>query len=379
MGGQSGQRTQVFPAWVSADGPASDVALSTRARLARNVQGIPFPDRAREADLRRVSELVLDAVHDSGSLPHPGGRIGKLRVIRPTHLSALADRLALVDARLASRQQVCGGRYQPIVLNDAGTLSLMVNEEDHLRMQCILPGLQPMTVLQMAQEFDALLARKIAYARTDNYGYLTSSLANVGTGLRLSVMLHLAGLAFLEEAVPVLTAAAELKISVRGLFGEGTKALGDIFQVSNETTIGFSEKEITSRIRAAAEHLIAREREARRKLVFEGKGELSRAVEEAKARLMEARALSGREAMACISVLRLGGELGFGGGLSSRAFKELLASMRLGASASAGAAAVESVGNDVKRAKLVREKLSDGLQDRSLVTSQEDMPAEAEQ
>ncbi|HUV04642.1 MAG TPA: ATP--guanido phosphotransferase [Armatimonadota bacterium] len=361
MRGESGQRAPFIPAWVSADGPASDVALSTRARLARNIEGVPFPDRASDGDLRRVTDLVLDALHDSDGLLRHGGRIGKLRVIRPTHLSASADRLALVDARLASRQQVYGGRYRPIVLNDAGTLSLMVNEEDHLRMQCILPGLQPMTALQMVQELDAFLARKIAYARADNYGYLTSSLANVGTGLRLSVMLHLAGLAFLEEAVPVLTAAAELKVSVRGLFGEGTKALGDIFQVSNETTIGFSEKEITSRIRAAAEHLVSREREARRKLGLEMRSELREAAEQARTRLMEARALSGREAMACISVLRLGAELGLGGGLSSRAFKELLASMRLGTCASAKSAAggqpVGSMADDVKRARLVREKL----------------------
>ena len=355
MRGQSGQRATFIPAWVSADGPASDVALSTRARLARNVEGIPFPDRARDADLRRVSDLVLDAVHDSDGLARHSGRIGKLRVIRPTHLFASAERLALVDARVASRQQVYGGKYRPIVLNDAGTLSLMVNEEDHLRVQCILPGLQPMTALQMGQELDAFLARKIAYARADNYGYLTSSLANVGTGLRLSVMLHLAGLALLEEAMPALAAAAELRISVRGLFGEGTKALGDVFQVSNETTIGFSEKEITSRVRAAAEHLISREREARRKLALERRGELSEVVEQARARLMEARALSGREAMACISILRLGAELSPACGLSSEAFKELLASMRLGVSASGGCA--ESMADDVKRARLVREKL----------------------
>lgn len=340
----------VIPAWVSADGPSNDIALSTRARLARNIEGSPFPTRAREADLKRIANRVLDAV-DSFDGSH---RIGKLRVIRPSHLSGF-ERLALVDAHMASRQHVDGGNYRPIVLNDVGTLSLMVNEEDHLRIQCILPGLQPMMALQIAQEFDGFLASKITYAYTDNYGYLTSSLANVGTGLRLSVMLHLAGLAFLEEAVPTLTAAAELKISVRGLYGEGTKAFGDIFQVSNETTIGFTEKEITSRIRAAAEHLISRERAARRKIIAERKSELREAVEQVRTALMEARTLSGREAMTYLSILRLGSEVGMGLSLSTKIFNELLVSMQVGISTGRS---MGSVGSDVRRAKLIRETLA---------------------
>lgn len=345
-------RKTVVPAWVSADGPGTDVALSTRARLARNVEGRPFPGRAKDADLRRVADLVLDALYSDGAEQ----RFGKLRVIRPTRLGRTAERLALVDAQLASRQHVYGGKYRPIVLNETGTLSLMVNEEDHLRIQCILPGVQPMTALQMAQEFDAFLAGKIGYAYTDNYGYLTSSLANIGTGLRLSVMLHLAGLSFVGEAVSALTAATELKISVRGLFGEGTRATGDIFQVSNETTIGFSEKDITSRVRAVVEHLISREHEARRKLASEKKTELSDAVEATRMAIMDARSLTGREAMACLSILRLGSELGLGPNLSARTFNELLVSMGLGVTARAGRTS-ESVISDSKRARLVRERL----------------------
>ena len=354
MRAQSLQRSPIIPAWVSADGPANDVALSTRARLARNVQGSLFPAHGRAADLRRVANLVLDAAYNTEG-PR---RIGRLRVIHPAHLSASADRLALVDARVVSRQHADGGSYRPVVMNETGTLSLMVNEEDHLRIQCILPGLQPMTALQMAQEFDSFLGSKIGYARTDNYGYLTSSLANVGTGLRLSVMLHLAGLAFLGEAIPALTAAAELRISVRGLFGEGTRAFGDIFQVSNETTIGFSEKEITSRIRAAAEHLISREREARRELAAQRKDELDEAVEQAGTRLAEARAVSGREAIECLSMLRLCDSLGLGAGLSTKAFNELLVAAELGVSA-AGGRTMENVGSDVKRARLIRKKLTE--------------------
>ena len=342
----------VVPAWVSADGPGTDVALSTRARLARNIEGRPFPGRAKDADLRRVADEVLDAIYSDGAEQ----RFGKIRVIHPTRIQAAAERLALVDTQVASRQHVDGGKYRPIVLNETGTLSLMVNEEDHLRIQCILPGLQPMTALQMAQEFDAFLAGKIGYARTDNYGYLTSSLANIGTGLRLSVMLHFAGLSFLGEAVPALTAAMELKISVRGLFGEGTRAFGDIFQVSNETTIGFSEKDITTRVRAAVEHLISREHEARHKLASDKKTELSEAVERARTAIMEAQSLTGREAMACLSLLRLGSELAVGPNLSAKTFNELLVSIGLGVSARAGRTSA-SIMSDGKRAKLVRQRL----------------------
>lgn len=343
----------VIPAWASADGPANDVVLSTRARLARNIEGIVFPTHAKEADLKRAADLVLDAVYGTDGA---SDRIGRLMVIHPSRLSEF-ERLALVDAHVASRRHVDGGKYRPVVLNETGTLSLMVNEEDHLRIQCILPGLQPMAALQMAREFDSLLAGKIRYARTDNYGYLMSSLANIGTGFRLSVMIHLAGLSFLGEAVPTLTAAAELKISIRGLFGEGTKAFGSIFQVSNETALGFSEKEIASRVRAAVEHLVSRENEARRRIASDRKEELAEAVEEVRSRVLDASILSGRDAMAHISVLRLAEGLGLQRGISARAFNELLVSMRIGTSASGGRP-TESMSDDVKRARLLRDKIT---------------------
>jgi len=339
---------------MDADGPSSDVALSTRARLARNIADIPFPTHARDADLKRAADVVLDAVYAAGESEQ---RIGALRVIHPSRLSEF-ERLALVDARVTSRRHVDGGRYRPIVLNETGTLSLMVNEEDHLRIQCILPGLQPMTAVQMAREFDSILAGKIRYARTDNLGYLTSSLSNIGTGFRLSVMVHLGGLSFLKEAVPTLAAAAELRISIRGLFGEGTKAFGDIFQVSNETTIGFSEKEIASRVRAAAEHLVSREKEARRRIVSEKKDELADAVEQVRSRINEASVLTARDAVAIVSILRLADEAGLKPGVSPKEFSGLLVSMRLGNSAAGGRATV-AMSDDVKRAKLLREKVNE--------------------
>jgi protein arginine kinase len=229
----------------------------------------------------------------------------------------------------------------------------MVNEEDHLRIQCILPGFQPMSALQMAESFDTTISSKLRYARTDNYGYLTSSLANIGTGLRISIMLHLAGLAYLEEDVGLLTAAAQLKTSVRGLFGEGTKAFGGLYQVSNETTMGFSTREIASRVRAVAEHLISREREARRKLASTKKEELADIVGEIRVRIGKARTLGGVEAMECISLLRLGAEAGLEDGLSAKAFNRLMVAVQLGASESAAG----NLSSELKRARLVQEML----------------------
>ncbi len=342
-----------MPAWVSADGPESDIALSTRARLARNIEGIPFPTHARESDLKLSAAQVLDAVALADGATD---RIGRLSVIHPSRLTEF-ERLELVDARIASRRHVDGGSYRPIVLNDSGTLSLMVNEEDHLRIQCILSGLQPMSALQTAREFDSLLAGKIRFARTDNYGYLMSSLANIGTGFRLSVMLHLAGLSFLGQAVTALTAAAELKISIRGLFGEGTKAYGDLFQVSNETTIGFTAKEIASRVRATAEHLVAREKEARRRISAEKKDELAESVKEIVSRVMEASVIQGREALAYLSILRLAAEVGIKPNITAREFNELLVSMRVGTSSSGGRP-FDSMADDVRRAKLLKSRLS---------------------
>ncbi len=353
MQAQRVHRSTALPAWVGTTGPAEDVVLSTRARLARNVEGIPFPSRARNTDLRRVTEIVTNAVRDSE------GRFGKLRIIHPEHMSWL-DRRTLVDAHVASRQHVAGGNHRLVVVNEPATLSLMVNEEDHLRIQCILPGFQPMTALHMAGEFDAFLSGKIRYARADNYGYLTSSLGNVGTGLRLSVLMHLAGLGFVREAASILTAAAELKTSVRGLFGEGTDAIGHLYQVSNATTIGFSEREIASRVRAAADHLIARERGVRRGLASDS--EMLYAVEKAREKLMEARTLNGRDAAVYLSILRLGSALGVSSDLSLTDFNELLVSMHLGTTALSGGKGYRdtgSINDDMKRAKLIRAKLSE--------------------
>jgi protein arginine kinase len=343
------QADSIFPAWVSASGPANDTAISTRARLARNIQGSPFPVRARDADLRRVSETVLAAVHDCD------GRFGKLRVIHPSRLSDF-ERRALVDARVASSRHVVGGKHRPVIVNDSGTLSLMVNEEDHIRIQCILPGLQPITALEIAQEFDGFLRSRLGYLRSDEYGYMTSSLANIGTGLRLSVLLHLGGLSYMDEVVPALSAAMELRTSVRGVFGEGTDAVGDIYQVSNGTTIGFSEKEIACRVRAAAEHLISRERTARRRLAVDKSSELGNVLEGARNRLIEAHAVGGRESVNLLSLLRLGGAVGLAGGISPKTFNELVVSARMRLPSS-GTPGFEGVGSDVKRAKYMKVRL----------------------
>lgn len=345
---------RMLPAWVGSTGPAEDVALSTRARLARNVEGIPFPCRANDAELKRTAAAISKAVRESD------GRFGKLQILDPVSMRSY-DRQNLVDAHIASREQVSGGNHRLVVVNEPGTLSLMVNEEDHVRIQCILPGFQPMTALHIAGEFDAFLAGKIKYARADNYGYLTSSVSNVGTGLRLSVLMHLAGLGFLGEATGILTAAAKLKTSVRGLFGEGTDAIGYLYQVSNETTIGFSEREIASRVRASADHLIERERKARRNL--SDLEEFQRAVQEAEEKLIGARTLTGREAVLCMSVLRLGSALGLATNLRLADFSELLVSMRLGKSP--GQRDTGSINEDMRRAKLIRTRLAsnkDGAQ-----------------
>lgn len=357
---KAAQYSLIIPKWATDDGPANDVALSTRARLARNVEGIPFPVCAQEADLKRVADLVLGTISAGDDQLRFSRLAGKFKVVTLSQLSSTSMRLALIDAHMASRQHVAGGKHRLIVLDDAGSISLMVNEEDHLRIQCILPGFQPMTALQIAREFDVLLSRKIKYAQTDNYGYLTSSLANVGTGLRMSVMLHLPGLAYLDEAITVLTAAAELKVSVRGLLGEGTKALGDVYQVSNETTIGFTEREITSRIRAVAEHLISREREARRFLAGKKYSDVHEAARNAWVKLTEAPALSGERAMSHLSTLRLADALSLSPGISVREFKNFLVSMRLGSSASSDENCTSplATGEDAaRRAKLVRDTL----------------------
>lgn len=317
-----GMWRDVPPAWTGADGPESDVVVSTRARLARNLAGVPFPGRAAGEDLENVAELVRKA-----SL-RLEDRWRGLEVVDVARIEE-EDRTFLVDAHLASPLQVRPREGGMVILEPGGRIAIMVNEEDHLRIQVILPGLQTGESWRLADEIDDELSEDLTFAYSRRLGYLTASLSNLGTGLRISAMMHLAGLAMIGRLSATLRAAIDLGVSVRGLFGEGSKGLGDFYQVSNEVTLGAPERELAERVRGVAVHLLGEERRAREQLLAESRALLTRTARQNLSALRSLEVISAGDALALLSPIRLAGGVGAVSGYGAKDLNELLVAMRV--------------------------------------------------
>jgi protein arginine kinase len=327
---------KITPAWISDQTVVEPVILSTRLRLARNLDHFPFPHLASDTVLGQIAKLVESTVSDR--------RARSLRSLTPVNVSMLteAHKAALVDSHLVSLLHVLSGAHRIALVDQKHTVSIMVNEEDHIRIQVILPGLMPIEAWHEADKIDDALTQRLAIAYHKTYGYLTASLANAGTGMRISVMAHLPALAFLEKLSATWQAARALSTTVRGLYGEGGELHGDVYQVSNSTTIGQTEKQIVGRMRAVALFLQTEEESARHIIRSVRMDDLREQVEDSQSRLKTADALTASEAMSMVSMLRLGEMLGLNTHVSHRMFCELLTSMR---------GSIESIANKTDRAR----------------------------
>ncbi len=332
------------PRWIGGDGPEADIVISTRARLARSLSSYPFPLRASGEDLSMVVREVRTACAGlAGDFPG-------LRAVSVSKLDSL-QKSFLLDAHVASVEQLAAGEGRAVVLEPSATLSVMVNEEDHVRLQVVLSGLAPEEAWELADWVDDVLSTKLSYGFSTRYGYLAASVSNVGTGLRVSVMMHLAGMAAMRRLGGQLRAAHDLGVSVRGMFGEGSRSVGDLFQVSNEVTLGLSEREIVERVRSVASYILKEERGAREDLlVSEADRVLSQAARSLDA-LRGAASVKAEEAIALMSPIRLAAALGLTQGCSRTALNEILVGMRVGEPAD-GRAGEE-------RADLIRAKLAE--------------------
>lgn len=345
------------PAWATGDGPDADVVLAARARLARNLAAYPFPGRANDRDLRRVAQEVRRAALADTE------RLADLSAVSIAQLS-LRDRSDLVDARRISPELADGGVSRWALLDDSGALSLFLNEEDHVRIQSLGAGNAVAAVLRDAEDADARLGRRLVWAWSEPWGYLSSSLSNVGTGLRLSVLVHLPALAFLQRLPETLRAAHHLGISIRGAHGERSLAAGDLYQVSNAVTFGLQPGHIAGRVRPVADYLVAAERAARAEVADR---DAARVVEVARAawtRIERADRLAAEEALDLLSRLRLAAAAGLtplGGHAPAPdvgLFAALVAELRTGAGlAAAPHAAPLSVQDAIQRPAKIRKAL----------------------
>lgn len=243
------------PKWLVETGPDADIVISTRCRLARNLAAYPFPWRATERQRREIAQTLLQAVDGSPTFDRA------IRILRNEIDDSTV--IQLIERRLCSSNWWISEPSRWLVMSPDAVRSLLINEEDHLRLQAILPGLQVESSLELAQAAERELAERAEFALSDEIGFLTSSLGNAGTGLRLSVMLHLPALAATEHLPEVLHAAAELGSAVRGAYGEGSSATGALYQVSNTRACFVETYRILNRVRASTNYLVEAERQAR--------------------------------------------------------------------------------------------------------------------
>jgi len=288
--------------WLRGDGPHRQIVVSSRVRLARNVRGKPFPGWAKKAERIEILKLVKGAVEQ---LPEMDDAFSE-------NLEALSslEKQALVERHLISREHAAKGVGSAVVMNATQNLSFMVNEEDHLRMQAICCGLQLDKVFGMINQADSELEPMLDFAFHSKLGYLTACPTNVGTGMRASAMLHLPGLVLSEQINKIINSVNKIGLAVRGLHGEGTEAMGNLFQVSNQTTLGEAEEEIITRLNEVIVRIIEHEQNARLNLLQRKPVTLLDQIGRAYGVLSHSHAISSKEALNLLSAMKLGVDLG---------------------------------------------------------------------
>jgi protein arginine kinase len=283
-------------------GPHDRIVLSSRVRLARNLKNLAFPGWAKKPDRVKALDIMRPAVENLRQMSDGFSE-------SMDNLAAL-DKQILVERHLISREHAAKNAGSGLVLNKEESLCVMINEEDHLRMQALRPGLQIKEAWQAIDQIDSLLEKKLEYAFSPTLGYLTACPTNLGTGIRVSAMLHLPALVLSEQINQIIQAVNKLGLAVRGLYGEGTEALGNVFQVSNQMTLGESETDIVERLNKVLAQLIEHEENARATLL-EGKPKvIFNQIGRAYGILANAHSISSKETMNLLSLLRLGIDIG---------------------------------------------------------------------
>lgn len=307
--------TQRSGEWMRGAGPESDIVISSRVRLARNLADFPFISRTTIQDRERIETLLHERVKviaaDSDVLYLD---LGKLEQV---------DRQLLVERHLISRELAEAQGARSVAIDGGEKFSLMINEEDHLRIQVMQSGLDLESVWEQVNRIDDLIEEKVTYAFHERLGYLTACPTNVGTGLRVSVMVHLPALVITRQIDKVFRSLQKISLAVRGLYGEGSQAMGDFYQISNQVTLGLTESELIRKVSDIVPVIIDYERQARDFLVKESHESLHDRVSRAYGILRTAQTISSEETMHLLSSVRMGVNLGLISDLNITSINEL--------------------------------------------------------
>jgi len=337
--------------WMKNQGPDADIVISSRVRLARNLQHIPFPMVGNQEQLEEVIELV-----DRKFAGQSHETFGKLELLKMNDLTENEKRV-FVEKHLISPNLSNESKAGSVLLSEDESLSIMVNEEDHFRIQCLLSGFQLDEGLKYANDMDDWLEEKLDFAFDEKRGYLTSCPTNVGTGLRSSVMMHLPALVLTKRLNRILPAINQLGLVVRGIYGEGSEALGNLFQISNQTTLGKSEKDIVDDLRSVVTQLIQHERSAREALLQESRIQLEDRIFRSYGTLAYSRRMESKEAMQRLSDVRMGIDIGLIKNVTGNILNDLMIVTQPGFLQQYAGENLAAEQRDERRATLIRERL----------------------
>ena len=336
--------------WVRADGPKAEIVFSCRVRLARNLEDFVFPSWADNSGRKSVSERVLEAVDKNNYFK-------KGLIIDMSKLSPVETRF-LMERHLISMEFSEIADHKFLATEKGEIISLMINEEDHLRLQIILSGLQLLEAWRLSDRVDDDLEKNLDYAFLPQWGYLTACPTNTGTGMRASCMLHLPALIAVGKINDLLRSISKLGLVVRGLYGEGTEVQGDFFQISNQVTLGLREEEIIDNVVRVTRQVVEQEKKARELLFKKNRIQLEDEVSRAYGTLVNARLMGSKEAITLLSKLRLGTSLHLCSELKLGTLNELFFLITPAQLQVREGKELNSFSRDELRARMIREKLS---------------------
>ncbi len=340
--------------WIEA-GAAEGPVVSSRIRLARNLEDYCFPGWASEEENHAVWLQLGSFFKDMDASFIPFG----MTDIAPLDKEILFER-HLISLELAQQEDSCG-----VFVSPDECLSIMVNEEDHVRIQSLQPGLNLQKAWQTADEIDDKLEAQLTYAFSSKLGYLTSCPSNVGTGLRASVMLHLPGLVLMDEMTPVINGISKIGLAVRGMWGEGTEATGNMFQISNQITLGRKESDVIAHLEQIVHELVEHETNARSRLMETKPILVEDHVSRAFGILSNARLITSGEALNLLSTLRLGLDLGLVDQFSPIELDTLFISTQPAHLQKLEGKELDADGRDVVRAEMLRNFMENATQKRT--------------
>ncbi len=330
-------------------GPHDRIVMSSRVRLARNLKDAAFPGWAKKPERIRVLDTIRPAIE---ALPEMKEAFAESM----DNLSTL-DKQILVERHLISREHAAKSTGSGLVLNRDETLCVMINEEDLMRMQALRPGLQIRNAWNSLNQVDSELEKKLDFAFNADLGYLTACPTNIGTGIRVSAMLHLPGLVLAEQINPIIQSVNKLGLAVRGLYGEGTEALGNVFQVSNQMTLGESENGIVERLEKVLSQIIEHEENARATLLEKKAKMVYNHIGRAYCILANAHTISSKETMNLLSLMRLGVDMGLFPGVDRSLPDELFILTQPAHLQKQHSEKLSAEERDLLRADMVRERL----------------------